>query len=91
MYGNFGNGQYGTHEGNAFAHGTAEYLYAPSEPLIPLAPLPPMVSEHLYLPNQPFMPIEPSAVQHAYDTTQSYASQHAHDTRNPLKRPFDRV
>jgi hypothetical protein len=91
MYGNFGDVQHGTYEGSAFAHGTAEYLYAPSEPLIPLAPLLPMVSEYLYFPDEPFMTIEPPAVYHVYDSTQSYASQHAHDTRSSFERTFDRV
>lgn len=91
MYRNFGDVQYGTHERNAFTHGTAGYLYALGEPFIPLAPLLPMVSENLYLPDEPFMSIESPAVNHAYDTTQSHASQHTHDTRNPLKRPFDRI
>lgn len=91
MHGNFGDVHYGTHEGNASAHATEEYLYAPSEPLIPLVPLLPMVMEYLYFPDQPFMSIEPSVVQHVYDTTQFYAPQHAHETRDSLKRPFDRV
>ena len=61
MYRNFGDVQYGTHESNAFVHGTADYLYALSEPLTPLAPLLPMISKYLYLPDELFMPIESPA------------------------------
>lgn len=91
MYGNFDAVRHCTYGDNAFTHGTAEYLYAPSEPLIPLAPLVPMAAEYLYFSDEPFIPIEPYTVQHVYDTTQSYAPQHAHGTRNSLKRPFDLV
>lgn len=60
MYENFGDVQYGFHQGNAVVNGTAEFLYSPSEPLIPIGPLP---------------PINLDFIQHLFDTTGLYAYQ----------------
>lgn len=96
MHGNIGDVICGSHENNAVASGTAQYLYATSE-LIPLAPLMPMSADYLYLPEEPLVPpgplmaIGPDAIQHVPDTIEPHAYQQVHDTRKSLKRTFDRI
>lgn len=67
MYENLGD--VGFHEGNTVVNGTAEYLYFPSEPLIPLGPLP---------------PIDLELIQHVYDATGLYAYQDAFGKIEPF-------
>jgi hypothetical protein len=76
VYENLGDLQYGIHEGNAVANGTAECLHSLNKLLIPVE-----------LP----VPIEPYALQHVPGMIEPFDHQHVHDMRSSRKRPFDGV
>ena len=98
MYENFGDVQYGFHQGNAVVNGTAEYLYAPSESLIPIGPLPPIdldLIPHLYATTGLYVyqdvsgMIEPFDYQDVSGMVEPYASQHLSGTIEPHEHAHD--